>query len=100
MDFTVSIPFGNNLNKELGICGTKSGRDIDKSEIVEFLPSRVIKSPIIKGCDMYYECRIKFKQLMNGHEFPEDIKNNIYPEEDYHYMYFGEITECYGSEKK
>ena len=39
-DFTVNIPFGSNLNKELGIRGTKSGRDIDKSEIVEFVTSK------------------------------------------------------------
>ena len=37
-NFTVSVPFGENLNKELGICGTKSGRDINKGEIVQFIP--------------------------------------------------------------
>ena len=97
-DFTVSIHFGSDLNKELGICGTKSGRDIDKSETVEFIPSKVTKSPVIKGCDMYYECKIKFKQLMNGDEFPEDVKSVSYPLKDYHYMYFGEIVECYEGE--
>lgn len=99
-DFTVSIPFGSNLNKELGICGTKSGRDIDKSEIVEFVPSKLTKSPVIKGCDMYYECKIRFKQLMNGEEFPEDVKSANYPQKDYHYMYFGEIIECYSNDEK
>ena len=99
-DFTVSIPFGSNLNKELGICGTKSGIDIDKSEIVEFVPSKLTKSPVIKGCDMYYECKIRFKQLMNGEEFPEDVKSASYPQKDYHYMYFGEIIECYSNDEK
>ena len=99
-DFSISIPFGDNLNKELGICGTKSGRDTDKSETVEFIPSKTIKSPVIKGCDMYYECKINFKQLMNGEEFPNDIKETAYPLKDYHYMYFGEIVECYEAEGK
>jgi flavin reductase (DIM6/NTAB) family NADH-FMN oxidoreductase RutF len=99
-DFTVSIPFRSDLNKELGICGTKSGRDTDKSEIVEFTASKTVKSPVVKGCDMYYECKIRFKQLMNGEEFPEDIKSKTYPLKDYHYMYFGEIVDCYGTEKE
>ena len=99
-DFTVSIPFGSDLNKELGICGTKSGRDIDKSEIVEFIPSKAIKSPVVKGCDMYYECKIRYRQLMDGDKFPEDIKSENYPLKDYHYMYFGEIIESYSGEDK
>ena len=99
-DFTISIPFGSEMNKELGVCGTKSGRDIDKSEIVEFIPSEITKSPVIKGCDMYYECKIRFKQLMDGDEFPEDVKSTNYPLKDYHYMYFGEIVECYEGSKK
>ena len=99
-DFTISIPFGSEMNKELGVCGTKSGRDIDKSEIVEFIPSEITKSPVIKGCDMYYECKIRFKQLMNREEFPEDVKSANYPQKDYHYMYFGEIIECYSNDGK
>ncbi|NMB08592.1 MAG: flavin reductase family protein, partial [Tissierellia bacterium] len=29
-DFTVSIPLDNKMNKALGYCGSKSGRDYDK----------------------------------------------------------------------
>lgn len=29
-EFTVSIPLDNDFKKQLGVCGTKSGRDIDK----------------------------------------------------------------------
>ena len=96
-NFTVSVPFGENLNKELGICGTKSGRDINKGEIVQFIPSKSVDSPIIKGCDMHYECKIRYVQKMNGEDFPESVEK-WYPEKDYHFLYFGEIIEAYETE--
>ncbi|MBP9477593.1 MAG: flavin reductase family protein [Sebaldella sp.] len=94
-NFTVSVPFENNLNKELGICGVKSGRDINKGEIVEFIPSKSVESPIIKGCNMHYECKIKYIQKMDGEAFPKDMEEKWYPEKDYHFLYYGEIIEAY-----
>lgn len=94
-NFTVSVPLTNELNKELGICGTKSGRDIAKNEIVNFIDSKSVESPIVEGNSMHYECRIKYVQKTNGKDFPKDIRDKMYPEEDYHFLYFGEIIEAY-----
>ena len=92
--FTVSIPFDGNLKEALSICGTKSGRDIDKSAIVSFIPGRSVKSPVVEGCGLYYECRINLSQQLDGTLLPLDIKRQNY-KDDYHFMCFGEITDCY-----
>ena len=92
--FTVSIPYDGKLKEALTICGTKSGRDIDKSEIVEFIPSVSVSSPVVAGCDLYYECKIKTAQKLDGSLLPEDIVKNFY-DNDFHIQYIGEIVECY-----
>lgn len=92
--FTVSIPFGDAFKKQLGICGTKSGRDIDKSEIVEFVDAKAVASPVVKGCGMYYECKIDYTQDTDGTAIPREIVDAFY-KDDFHTMYFGEIVECY-----
>lgn len=94
--FTVSIPTDDKMKNALMICGTKSGRDIDKEEEanIKFVSSKVVNSPIVDNCDLYYECEIKYVEQINSDKFPEELKKN-YPNEDYHYLYYGEILECY-----
>ena len=93
--FSISIPYDDKLKEALGICGTKSGRDIDKSKVVEFIPSLSITSPVVAGCDLYYECRINTSQALDGSLLPAAIAKEFY-ENDFHYLYIGEIVECYG----
>ncbi len=94
--FTVSVPFGNKMSDALKICGTKSGRDIDKEKLAElnYLPGRVVDTPVVGNCNMYYECKIVYKH-------PEDPALIIAPDihelydNDYHTIYYGEIVACY-----
>ena len=92
--FTVSIPFDGSLKDELSLCGTKSGKDFDKGAIVHFVPGRSVKSPVVGGCGLYYECRINLSQQLDGSLLPNEIMRKHY-KDDCHFMYFGEITDCY-----
>lgn len=92
--FTVSIPQQGTMDKQLEVCGSKSGRDINKAGIVEFLSAKSVESPIVKGCKSYFECKINFVQPFDGNLIPEEIKEKFY-NDDYHIMYFGEIIEYY-----
>src|SRR5690554_2799687 len=58
-EFTVSIPLGDSMQEELKLCGTKSGRDIDKFATcnLDILEGKRIQTPIIAQCDLHYECR-------------------------------------------
>jgi len=99
-NFTVSIPFNNEMKNALSICGSRSGRDIDKcSEAgISFINSTVVDSPIIDGCKMYYECKIVNRLPMDKERqemlLPE-FKHIFYRDNDYHTFYYGEIVACY-----
>ena len=92
--FTISIPFEGKLQEELTICGTESGRDIDKSKVVHFIPAKSVDCPIVEGCDLYYECKINLAQQMDGALLAEGIVKQFY-QEDYHWVYIGEMVEVY-----
>jgi flavin reductase (DIM6/NTAB) family NADH-FMN oxidoreductase RutF len=93
-DFTVSIPF-DALEEELKICGTQSGRDIDKSKVVTFIPAKSTVSPIIKGCGAYFECKINYIDKFDEAAIPLEIIETHYKTKDFHAIYMGEIVEYY-----
>jgi len=94
-DFTVSVPSGD-MQKEIMFCGTKSGRDLDKFAVcnLKTASARHVASPIIDLPGLHFECRIMYKSAMDpSHLIPDyDL---LYPEKDYHTLYFGEILACY-----
>jgi len=96
-DFTVSFPLKGMLNKELGICGTKSGRDMDKIKNAKLTlkNGEVVNSPIIDDCELHIECKIVYKQAMDETFLDNEIKNKAYPDGDHHVMYYGEIVKAY-----
>jgi flavin reductase (DIM6/NTAB) family NADH-FMN oxidoreductase RutF len=98
-EFTVSIPL-KDMQKALGICGSKSGRDIDKISAAELtlLPGQKVATPVIKGCGLHFECKILFKQEMNPTHFDQEHNAKFYASGDYHTFYFGEIIACYTEE--
>ena len=98
-DFTVTIPLGD-MSKETGFCGSKSGRDVDKLKAcdLEIADSRKVVSPIIKTSGRFYECKIVYKSAMDPEYLAGELDQSIYPQKDYHTLYFGEILACYESD--
>jgi flavin reductase (DIM6/NTAB) family NADH-FMN oxidoreductase RutF len=94
-DFTVSVPSGD-MKKEIMFCGTKSGRDMDKFAQcgIKTIPARQVISPIIDIPGFHFECRIVFKSAMDPVHLVPDYER-LYPEKDYHTLYFGEILSTY-----
>ena len=94
--FTVSIPFGT-MKKELALCGTKSGRDMDKFEAADLqaLPGKVVNVPVVGGCDIHFECKIVNKQKMEKELLDPAFAQAWYGDDDYHTLYYGEIVACY-----
>lgn len=94
-DFTVSVPAGNK-KEEIMYCGTKSGRDGDKFAAcgLKILPGQKVASPVIDVPGIHIECRIVFKSAMDPAHLTADYAS-LYPEKDYHTLYFGEIMACY-----
>lgn len=100
-EFTVSIPFDGKLKDELNFCGTKSGKDYDKFKEcnLNLISGQKVETPVIEGCRLHYECKIKFKQPMNRDLLDNEFDVKWYPKRDYHTLYYGEIVSTYIDER-
>lgn len=98
-EFTVNIPIANSLQKEIGICGSKSGRDVDKFKECGFTKEKgkVLDLSVIKECDLFYECKVIYQQAMEPGVIDQQIKESFYTNKnnDYHVLYYGEIIASY-----
>lgn len=97
-EFTVSVPLQNKLLKEIGICGTKSLREMDKFEVCHFtkVPGRVVHTPIIGECELHYECKVIYKQTLDQSMIPEGLLKRYYDNgRANHTVYYGEIVDQY-----
>jgi len=99
-EFTVSFPLKGQLAKALEICGTKSGRDINKFKECNLTlqKSQNIETPVIAECDLHLECKIVYKQLMDSMFMSEEIEKVYGAGKDYHVLYYGEILSCNAKE--
>jgi flavin reductase (DIM6/NTAB) family NADH-FMN oxidoreductase RutF len=96
-EFTVSIPVQADLKEAVAFCGSKSGRDYDKFKEAHLtaLPAQKIQTPVIEACDLFYECRVVYRQTMEPALVHADIRQSNYANGDYHVFYYGEIVACY-----
>lgn len=96
-EFTVNIPCGNIDKRILSICGTKSGRDMDKiSELdLTLVDSDVVSVPGIKELPLTLECKVIYKEEQDLTRIPADIIEKYYPHGDHHHVYYGEIVNAY-----
>lgn len=96
-NFTVSIPLSTEMKNALSICGTKSGRDINKYEECNLTleKSQKVETPIIGECELHYECKIVYKHEMNVDGLSKEIRDSVYSDDDMHTLYYGEIVDCY-----
>ena len=99
--FTVSIQAKDTLKKELIICGTKSGRDVDKFDLCKLtaIQGKAVDCPIIGEANIQIECKVIAKTLLDAKAMSSDIVENSYngnfEDGDYHTLFFGEVVECY-----
>lgn len=106
-EFTVNIPYGDFSKKILGICGSKSGRDIDKVKELNLtlVEANKISVPAIKELPLTLECKVIYKQTQVLSEIPEDIQKSCYPQnvpsdfpmanKDVHIAFLGQIVDAY-----
>lgn len=95
-EFTVSIPF-KDMSEALGICGSKSGRDLDKLAAANLTtnPGKQISTPVIADCGLHYECKIVYKQEMVSDLLATDLQEKWYANGNYHTLFFAEILASY-----
>lgn len=89
--FTLSF-FGGEYKKELGICGSKSGRDIDKMTETGFAPLDLGESVGIKQAKVNIVLKKLAYQDMKPEGFIDQSIMNNYGNNDFHRVYVGEIV--------
>lgn len=96
-EFTVSVPVNDGFQKALGICGSKSGRDIDKFQEagLQIEQGQTVAVPVIKGCGLHIECKIVETEVMSAEQFDQELTARWYPNGDWHTNYTGVITAAY-----
>ena len=101
--FTVSVPREKELGKELGFCGSRSGRDVNKQEAAGLtrLTARAGGADAVADCGTIFECRIVQKQLLDLNTLDPEIRKRNYgsnqamPDGDPHVIYVGEVLAAY-----
>ncbi len=97
-EITINVPVGEYRRKILGICGSKSGRDMDKIKEAELtlVEPEVINTPAIKELPLTLECRVLYSQEQESCKFNDEITRQFYTmETGDHFCYYGEIVSAY-----
>ena len=96
--FTLSF-FGEEWRKALSLCGSKSGREVDKVKECGFtVKTADCGAPYFEEASLVLVCRKRLAQEMDPNLMPDDVKEKWYPEKDYHTMYIGEIVQALEAE--
>ena len=97
-EFTVNVPVGGFDRNAFAICGSKSGRDMDKLAAAGLTPTapETVSVPGIKEFPLTLECRVIYREAQTAARLPEEIRRQFYTAEtEDHVAYFGEITAAY-----
>lgn len=101
-EFTVNVPYGEVDRNILKVCGTLSGRDVDKiGELALTLEEpEEISVPGIRELPLTLECRVIYKQdqdpvAMNADILSHYPKTEQFPEGDFHTAYYAQILAAY-----
>lgn len=107
-EFTINIPINKDYDKKIiALCGTKSGRDIDKIKDLNLTlvePSK-IDVPGIKEFPLTLECKVIYKQDQDLSKLSKSDREKFYPADvdssfhgankDFHSAFYGEIVSAY-----
>ena len=101
-EFTVNIPLGSVDKEIVRVCGTQSGRDVDKIKALNLtlVPGETVSVPAIQEMPLTLECKVIYKQDQVLSAISEADRERFYKagtpnDGDFHTAYYGEITAAY-----
>ena len=80
------------------VCGKLSGKDVNKTEKAELTPifDETTDTPYFKEARLVLICKKVYAQPLNESLFlDKSIPQKIYPNKDYHKMFYGQIISAY-----
>ncbi len=101
-EFTINVPMGEFDKNILSVCGTKSGRDLDKIAHLGLTleEGQTVSVPGIKELPLTLECKVIYKQdqelsAIDRQSFERYYAPGTANEGDFHTAYYGLITAAY-----
>ena len=101
-EFTVNVPLAAVDKNIIAVCGTKSGRDLDKFNALglHIREGQTVAVPAIKELPLTLECKVIYKQEQDPNAIDPDCYVRFYAQGtrnqgDHHTVYYGEITAAY-----
>ena len=93
--FTLSF-FGGRMKKEMGICGSKSGRDCNKAELAGIKPIFEDGTVFIDGAEYALVCQTLYTDYIDPDGFlDKSLDEANYVQKDYHKIYVAEIKKVF-----
>lgn len=90
--FTVSF-YPEAYRKDLGLLGSKSGRDGDKVALTSLTPKAARETVTFEQAEQTLLCRKIYRQDMDPEMIPDAVKKLHYPDRCYHTIYIGQVLE-------
>ena len=87
--FTLSF-YGDNKDIHK-VCGSKSGRDVDKTALTGLTPVFADNTVYFEEARLVIVCKKQYVEPLKENCFTEKEPLKWYPEKDYHYMVIGKI---------
>ena len=106
-EFTISIPLDKPVPLIAKVCGSQSGREVNKETEARLTleDPKIISVPGIKEYPLTLECKVLYSQKQELEKIPDDIRKSMYPQDvdgtypmanrDPHTAYIGEIVAAY-----
>ena len=106
-EFTINIPLGEVDKEIVKVCGTESGRDVDKVAKLGLTleESKEVTVPGIKELPLTLECKVVFRQKQEIELIDKKFVEKYYPQNigseasganaDAHIAYYGEVVNAY-----
>jgi len=98
-EFTISVPLEKLPPELIKVCGTMSGRDINKADYLTVVEPETNSTPGVKEAPLTIECKVIYKQDQVLKDIPQEILDRQYnggtDPSDYHTAYIGRIVDAY-----
>ncbi len=96
--FTLSL-FPEHLQQRVhGVCGTRSGRDLDKVAATGLtpIPSTLVSAPAFDEAELILECKQIYRDDLDPTLFIDPAIHELY-DGDHHRFWFGEVVAVHGT---
>ncbi len=97
--FTVSVPRHGELADALTLCGTRSGRDLDKLDAsgLHVANAQSIDTPVIAECGLHFECSLLARVQLHPGDMASPDALQTFETKNPHQIVLGEIVAAYVS---